>query len=172
MSPLETSFGMTTAAPQAGFVTRHIGLNDAEISTMLSRLDLPSVDALIGEVIPPSILRHDSMDIGAPLSEAEILDELATIAGRNVINTSLIGMGYYGCHTPPVILRNVLENPAWYTAYTPYQPEISQGRLEAILNYQTMVAELTGMDIANASLLDEATAAAEAMAMALSLIHI
>ncbi len=166
MSPLETSFGMTTAAPQAGFVTRHIGLNDAEISTMLSRLDLPSVDALIGEVIPPSILRHDSMDIGAPLSEAEILDELATIAGRNIINTSLIGMGYYGCHTPPVILRNVLENPAWYTAYTPYQPEISQGRLEAILNYQTMVAELTGMDIANASLLDEATAAAEAMAMA------
>ena len=166
MSPLETSFGITTAAPQAGFVTRHIGLNDADVSTMLTRLDLPSVDALLGEVIPPSILRNDSMHVGAPLSEAEVLDELAAIAGRNTINTSLIGMGYYGCHTPPVILRNVLENPAWYTAYTPYQPEISQGRLEAILNYQTMVVELTGMDIANASLLDEATAAAEAMAMA------
>ena len=166
MSPLETSSGMTAAAPQAGFVTRHIGLNESDITTMLSTLDLPSVDALLGEVIPPSILRHDSMAIGAARSEAEILEELGALAAKNIINSSLIGMGYYGCHTPPVILRNVLENPAWYTAYTPYQPEISQGRLEAILNYQTMVAELTGMDLANGSLLDEATAAAEGMAMA------
>ena len=166
MSPLETSSGMTMVTPQAGFVTRHIGLNDSDIATMLATLDLPSVEALLGEVIPPSILRSDKMDVGAPLSESEILDELGALAAKNTINQSLIGMGYYGCHTPPVILRNVLENPGWYTAYTPYQPEISQGRLEAILNYQTMVAELTGMDIANGSLLDEATAAAEGMAMA------
>jgi glycine dehydrogenase len=166
MSPLETSSGMTMVTPQAGFVTRHIGLNDSDIAIMLATLDLPSVEALLGEVIPPSILRSDKMDVGAPLSESEILDELGALAAKNTINQSLIGMGYYGCHTPPVILRNVLENPGWYTAYTPYQPEISQGRLEAILNYQTMVAELTGMDIANGSLLDEATAAAEGMAMA------
>ena len=166
MSPLETSSGMTMVTPQAGFVTRHIGLNDSDIATMLATLDLPSVEALLGEVIPPSILRSDKMDVGAPLSESEILDELGALAAKNTINQSLIGMGYYGCHTPPVILRNVLENPGWYTAYTPYQTEISQGRLEAILNYQTMVAELTGMDIANGSLLDEATAAAEGMAMA------
>ncbi|MGB1921557.1 MAG: glycine dehydrogenase, partial [Candidatus Puniceispirillaceae bacterium] len=119
-----------------------------------------------GEVIPANILRADPMDIPKALSEAEVLADMAALASQNSVQTSLIGMGYYGCHTPPVIQRNILENPAWYTAYTPYQPEISQGRLEAILNYQTMVADLTGMDIANGSLLDEATAAAEAMAMA------
>jgi len=133
---------------------------------MLATLNLPSVDALMDEVVPVNIRRSDEMKIGAPLSEAEVLAEMRAIAGKNSIVTSLIGMGYYGCHTPPVILRNVLENPAWYTAYTPYQPEISQGRLEAILNFQTMIMELTGMDIANGSLLDEATAAAEGMAMA------
>ena len=166
MSPLETSSGMTMVTPQAGFVTRHIGLNDSDIATMLATLDLPSVEALLGEVIPPSILRSDKMDVGAPLSESEILDELCALAAKNTINQSLIGMGYYGCHTPPVILRNVLENPGWYTQYTPYQAESAQGRLESLLNYQTMVCDLTGMPIANASLLDEGTAAAEAMSMA------
>ena len=117
------------------------------------------------EVVPANIRRDGEMQIGAALSEAEVLAEMRELASRNQIKTSMIGMGYYGTHTPPVILRNVLENPAWYTTYTPYQPEISQGRLEAILNFQTMIMELTGMDIANGSL-DEATAAAEGMAMA------
>ncbi len=133
---------------------------------MLTHVGAKSVETLLGEVIPANILRVDQMDIPKALSEAEVLADMAALASKNSIQTSLIGMGYYGCHTPPVIQRNILENPAWYTAYTPYQPEISQGRLEAILNFQTMVADLTGMDIANGSLLDEATAAAEAMAMA------
>ena len=170
MSPLEAGFGeagaTAGATPQAAFSTRHIGLNQHDVTTMLSTLGITSVPELLDEVIPANIRRSDQMKIGAPLSEAEVLDEMRAIAGRNQIVTSMIGMGYYDCHTPPVILRNVLENPAWYTAYTPYQPEISQGRLEAILNFQTMVLELTGMDIANGSLLDEATAAAEGMAMA------
>ena len=167
MSPLESGYAAAAGStPQAAFSTRHIGLNAHDMSRMLDELKLPSVDALMDEVVPANIRRADEMQIGAPLSEAEILAEMKEIAGKNRIVTSLIGMGYYGCHTPPVILRNVLENPAWYTAYTPYQPEISQGRLEAILNFQTMIMELTGMDIANGSLLDEATAAAEGMAMA------
>ena len=168
MSPLESGFGQASApsTPQAAFSTRHIGLNQHDVTTMLSALGTSSVPELLDEVIPANIRRDDQMQIGAPLSEAEVLAEMRAIAGKNRIVTSLIGMGYYDCHTPPVILRNVLENPAWYTAYTPYQPEISQGRLEAILNFQTMVMELTGMDIANGSLLDEATAAAEGMAMA------
>ena len=170
MSPLEAGFGQAGATagstPQAAFSTRHIGLNQHDVTTMLATLGINSVPELLDEVIPADIRRSDQMQIGAPLSEAEVLDEMRAIAGRNRIVTSLIGMGYYDCHTPPVILRNVLENPAWYTAYTPYQPEISQGRLEAILNFQTMVLELTGMDISNGSLLDEATAAAEGMAMA------
>ena len=167
MSPLESGYAAAAGStPQADFSTRHIGLNAHDISHMLAELKLPSVDALMDEVVPANIRRADEMQIGAPLSEAEILAEMKEIAGKNRIVTSLICMGYYGCNTPPVILRNVLENPAWYTAYTPYQPEISQGRLEAILNFQTMIMELTGMDIANGSLLDEATAAAEGMAMA------
>ena len=133
---------------------------------MLTHVGAKSVETLLGEVIPANILRADPMDIPKALSEAEVLADMAALASQNSVQTSLIGMGYYGCHTPPVIQRNISENPAWYTAYTPYQPEISQGRLEAILNYQTMVADFTGMDIANGSLLDEATAAAEAMAMA------
>ena len=169
MSPLDTSHSSaptTPRTPQAAFETRHIGLNQADMAHMLATSNAASLDSLIKEVIPTSIRRADSMQIEPALSEAEALAELRAIANRNQIKTSLIGMGYYDCHTPPVIQRNVLENPAWYTAYTPYQPEISQGRLEAILNYQTMVTDLTGMDIANGSLLDEATAAAEAMAMA------
>ena len=168
MSPLESGFGQASAGstPQAAFSTRHIGLNQHDVTTMLATLGTSSVPELLDEVIPANIRRADQMQIGAALSEAEVLAEMRAIASKNRIVTSLIGMGYYDCHTPPVILRNVLENPAWYTAYTPYQPEISQGRLEAILNFQTMVMELTGMDISNGSLLDEATAAAEGMAMA------
>ena len=168
MSPLESGFGQASAGstPQAAFSTRHIGLNQHDVTTMLTTLGTSSVPELLDEVIPANIRRADQMQIGTALSEAEVLAEMRDIANKNRIVTSLIGMGYYDCHTPPVILRNVLENPAWYTAYTPYQPEISQGRLEAILNFQTMVMELTGMDIANGSLLDEATAAAEGMAMA------
>ncbi|WP_438995815.1 aminomethyl-transferring glycine dehydrogenase [Candidatus Puniceispirillum sp.] len=152
--------------PQAAFATRHIGLNDADTKTILQILGTSSVDEFLDQVIPASLLRNDDMKIDPALSEAEALDKLYALAKQNQIKTSLIGMGYYDCHTPPVIQRNVLENPAWYTAYTPYQPEISQGRLEAILNFQTMVTELTGMAIANGSLLDEATAIAEGMALA------
>ena len=166
MSPFDTSQNISNPAPQAPFEGRHIGPNAHDASIMLSAIGVSSMHQLLGEVIPPHIRRQDTMAIPAALSEAEVLAEMTALAKQNSVKTSLIGMGYYGCHTPPVIQRNVLENPAWYTAYTPYQPEISQGRLEAILNFQTMVTDLTGMDIANASLLDEATAAAEAMAMA------
>ncbi|WP_430465082.1 aminomethyl-transferring glycine dehydrogenase [Tabrizicola sp.] len=144
---------------------RHIGPSPVEMEEMLKVVGAASVDALIDETVPASI--RQSIPLGwAPLSEQDLLARMRRVAGRNKVLTSLIGQGYYGTVTPPVIQRNILENPAWYTAYTPYQPEIAQGRLEALLNYQTMVADLTGMDIANASLLDEATAAAEAMTMA------
>ncbi len=145
------------------FVGRHIGPGDAEQQAMLGQLGFDSMDAFIKKVVPASILRHDALDIGTARSEPEVLAALKAIAAKNQVFTSYIGMGYYNTHTPAVILRNLLENPAWYTAYTPYQPEISQGRLEALLNFQTMIADLTGLEIANASLLDEATAAAEAM---------
>ncbi len=148
------------------FVGRHIGPRPADVATMLETIGVDSVAALIDETVPAPIRSDGDLDLPGPRSESDVLDELRGLADRNTVATSLIGMGYYGTVTPPVIKRNVLENPAWYTAYTPYQPEISQGRLEALLNYQTMVADLTGLDIANASLLDEATAAAEAMAMA------
>ena len=152
--------------PQAAFSSRHIGLNDADIDAMLDSIGVSSLTELLDTVIPENIRRQSKMALQPALSEHEILVELKELATKNQIKTSLIGMGYYNCHTPPVIQRNILENPAWYTAYTPYQPEISQGRLEAILNFQTMVIDLTGMDIANGSLLDEATAAAEGMALA------
>jgi glycine dehydrogenase len=145
------------------FVGRHIGPGEAEQKAMLAQLGFDSMDAFIKKVVPDSILRHDALDIGPAMSEPEALDALKAIASKNQVFTSYIGMGYYNTHTPTVILRNLLENPAWYTAYTPYQPEIAQGRLEALLNFQTMVSDLTGLEIANASLLDEATAAAEAM---------
>ncbi len=133
---------------------------------MLGVLDVQSLDELISQTLPDSIRQSKPLDLGRPLSETEALAQMYELASQNQIFTSLIGMGYYGAHMPAVIQRNILENPAWYTAYTPYQPEISQGRLEALLNYQTMVADLTGLPVANASLLDEATAAAEAMALA------
>ena len=144
---------------------RHIGPSPAEIDEMLARVGAGSLDALIDETIPPQIRTRTPLDFPA-MAEHEVLARIREIAAKNEVFTSLIGQGFYGTITPPVILRNILENPAWYTAYTPYQPEISQGRLEALLNYQTMVADLTGLEIANASLLDEASAAAEAMTMA------
>jgi glycine dehydrogenase len=147
------------------FAARHIGPSPAEMQHMLDALGVASLEELVDRAVPEAIRDHTPLDLPPGLGEAAALDRLHGIAGRNEVLTSLIGRGYSNTITPPVILRNVLENPAWYTAYTPYQPEISQGRLEALLNFQTMVSDLTGMDIANASMLDEPTAAAEAMAM-------
>jgi glycine dehydrogenase len=149
------------------FVARHIGVSEADQALMLQAVGAESRRALMARIVPTSIARRSTMAIPAPLSEAAALDELRAIACRNQVFRSHIGQGYYGTHTPGVILRNILENPAWYTAYTPYQAEISQGRLEALLNFQTMITDLTGMAIANASMLDEATAAAEAMTLAM-----
>ena len=148
------------------FIARHIGIDDAAEAHMLSVLGAASRRALIDAIIPSSIARSSVMAIPAPVTEAEALKQLKAIASKNRVLKSFIGQGYYGTHTPGVILRNILENPAWYTAYTPYQAEISQGRMEALINFQTMVCDLTGMPIANASMLDEATAAAEAMTLA------
>ncbi|TNC50521.1 aminomethyl-transferring glycine dehydrogenase [Rubellimicrobium rubrum] len=144
---------------------RHIGPSPSEMEEMLAAVGAVSLDDLIDETVPASIRQTTPLS-WSPLTEAGLLARMRAVAGRNKVMTSLIGQGYYGTVTPPAIQRNILENPAWYTAYTPYQPEIAQGRLEALLNYQTMVADLTGLPVANASLLDEATAAAEAMTMA------
>ncbi|MFA5632255.1 MAG: aminomethyl-transferring glycine dehydrogenase [Porticoccaceae bacterium] len=151
---------------QDDFIHRHVGADDVQIKSMLDALGLPSLDALMERVVPTDIRKQDGLALGEPMGEAEALAELKAIAGRNTLHTSLIGMGYHDTRLPHVILRNVLENPGWYTAYTPYQPEISQGRLEGLLNFQQMICDLTGMEMANASMLDEGTAAAEAMAMA------
>ena len=147
------------------FVGRHVGPDAGEQARMLEALGLSSLDELVDRSVPDSIRSRESLSLPAPRDEVDVLARLRELAQRNEVFTSLIGMGYSDTLTPTVILRNVLEDPAWYTAYTPYQPEISQGRLEALLNFQTMVSDLTGMEIANASLLDEGTAAAEAMAM-------
>jgi glycine dehydrogenase len=155
-------------APAAvdSFIPRHIGPSPAEQQAMLATLGYASLEAFIDAVVPEQIRFRGTLATGAEQSEAQVLASLRQIAAKNRVYRSFIGMGYYGTHTPNVILRNVMENPAWYTAYTPYQAEIAQGRLEALLNYQTMVIDLTGLEIANASLLDEGTAAAEAMALA------
>src|SRR3954453_990489 len=149
----------------AEFTRRHTAPTDDERRHMLAVIGEDSLESLLAHTVPDTIRMADTLELDGPRSPESVLNELRDLAARNVPRTSLIGMGYYGTITPPVIVRNVLESPAWYTAYTPYQPEISQGRLEALLNFQTMVAELTGFDLANASLLDEATAAAEAMTM-------
>ncbi len=149
-----------------GFVRRHIGPSETELAAMLHVIGAATLDDVAGKTIPAAIRSNAVLDLPPPIDEAAVIAELRALAAQNVTAKSLIGMGYHGTFTPPVILRNVLENPGWYTAYTPYQAEIAQGRLEALLNFQTMICELTGMQIANASLLDEATAAAEAMAMA------
>ncbi|MEM6824856.1 MAG: aminomethyl-transferring glycine dehydrogenase [Pseudomonadota bacterium] len=145
---------------------RHIGPSPREMEEMCRALGVADLDQLIDETVPASIRQAAELDFGKPKSERELLWHMRMVAAKNQVFTSMIGQGYHGTVTPPAILRNILENPAWYTAYTPYQPEISQGRLEALLNYQTMISDLTGLPVANASLLDEATAAAEAMTMA------
>jgi len=148
------------------FISRHLGPDQHDIALMLDALGLRDLDELIGKTVPESIRSAKSLALANPVSEHDALDELHALAKKNRIFKSYLGQGYHDCYTPNVILRNVLENPGWYTAYTPYQAEISQGRLEALLNYQQMIIELSGLDMANASMLDEATAAAEAMAMA------
>ena len=148
------------------FVSRHIGPNDAEIAHMLDVVGHASLDAMTDAIVPGSIRSGTALDLPPPMTEVDALAKIRAVADRNQVFRSFIGQGYYGTFVPNVILRNILENPAWYTAYTPYQAEISQGRMEALINFQTMLADLTGMEIANASLLDEATAAAEAMTLA------
>src|SRR6202048_2153363 len=148
------------------FVRRHIGPAPRDVAAMLEAVGAKSLDALMAETLPSSIRQKAPLDLGGALSETEALAHMRELASQNQVFTSLIGQGYSGTLLPAVIQRNILENPAWYTAYTPYQPEISQGRLEALFNFQTMICDLTGLDVANASLLDEATAAAEAMALA------
>ena len=148
------------------FATRHIGPTPQDVDAMLEAVGVPTLDDLLDRTIPASIRDDEPLALDPPLTEREAVETLRAMADRNRPLVSMIGMGYHGAVTPPVILRNVLENPAWYTAYTPYQAEVSQGRLEALLDFQQMVMDLTGMELANASLLDEATAAAEAMAMA------
>ena len=149
------------------FISRHIGVDKLAQESMLSSIGATTLEELIERTVPASIRRDQLLNLGEPMREIDVLAQLRLIADKNTVRTSLIGMGYYNTITPPVIARNVLENPAWYTSYTPYQPEISQGRLEALLNFQTMITEITGFEIANASLLDEATAAGEAMTIAL-----
>ncbi len=156
---------LTALEQHRGFVDRHIGTTDEEQAQMLALLGYPTRAALIDAVVPRSIRRTVPLALAPAEGEEEALHALKQIAAKNRVLKSFIGQGYYGTFTPGVILRNVFQNPAWYTAYTPYQPEISQGRLEALLNFQTMVCDLTGMAIANASMLDEATAAAEAMTL-------
>ena len=160
------TFALTDYDPYDFANRRHIGPTPAEMEEMLAALGVPDLDTLIDQTVPQGIRQPEALDLGPALSERDMLKKMREVAKRNRVCASLIGQGYYGTVTPPVILRNIMENPAWYTAYTPYQPEISQGRLEALLNFQTMIADLTGLEIANASLLDEATAAAEAMTMA------
>ena len=150
----------------SAFVERHIGPNDAEIAHMLRVIGHDSLDAMTDAIVPGNIKSPSPLALPEAITEVEALAKIRAIADNNQVFRSFIGQGYYGTHTPNVILRNILENPAWYTAYTPYQAEISQGRMEALINFQTLVADLTGMEIANASLLDEATAAAEAMTLA------
>ena len=148
------------------FIQRHIGPSESEQRKMLADLGLSTIDELVREIVPDSILLRGDSKLPEGCSEQQALTELKDIAQHNIVKRSLIGQGYYGTITPSVILRNVFENPAWYTSYTPYQAEISQGRLEALFNYQTLITELTGLPVANASLLDEGTAAAEAMLLA------
>src|SRR5213595_2574923 len=147
------------------FARRHIGPSEAEVAEMLNELGFENLDSLINAAVPKNIRLDRQLKLPEAKSEAEALAELRAISRKNKVARSFIGAGYYDCITPPVIQRNILENPGWYTAYTPYQAEVAQGRLEALVNFQTMVTDLTALDIANASLLDEATAAAEAMAL-------
>src|SRR6201996_6583322 len=169
----ELNPGSQTTPLVPGFAARHIGPDREAVAAMLAIIRVDSFEELAAKAIPSGILDRPANGDGVPgldqlpppVSENEALAELRALADANAVSVSLIGQGYYDTLTPPVLMRNVLENPAWYTAYTPYQPEISQGRLEALLNFQTMVADLTGLEVANASMLDEASAAAEAMTL-------
>ncbi|HEU0111409.1 MAG TPA: glycine dehydrogenase (aminomethyl-transferring), partial [Flavisolibacter sp.] len=147
------------------FQQRHVGPNENETQQMLNVIGVSSIDELVNQTVPPSIRMERDLDLPAAMSEAEYLNHIKEVSLKNKVFKNYIGQGYYDTITPSVILRNIFENPAWYTQYTPYQAEISQGRLESLLNFQTVVSELTALPIANASLLDEATAAAEAMTM-------
>src|SRR5512132_2171312 len=147
------------------FVRRHIGPNQEEIVAMLAKVGFENLDALIDAAVPKNIRLNRQLNLPAAKSEIDALAELRAMSKKNKVARSFVGAGYYDCITPPVIQRNILENPGWYTAYTPYQAEIAQGRLEALLNFQQMIIDLTALDIANASMLDEATAAAEAMGL-------
>ena len=160
------AFNPTEYLPYDFANLRHIGPSKTEIDDMCKVIGVKNLDELINQTVPQNIRQKEKLNFGKPKSERELLRYMKDVASKNKVMTTMIGQGYHDTTTPPAILRNVLENPAWYTAYTPYQPEISQGRLEALLNYQTMVCDLTGLEVANASLLDEATAAAEAMTMA------
>ncbi|MCX7307825.1 MAG: glycine dehydrogenase (aminomethyl-transferring), partial [Afipia sp.] len=159
-----------SAEPATDFARRHIGPSPRDVEAMLHSVGAPSLEALMRETLPPSIRQKTPLklngDVQLPMSEMQALAHMRELAAQNQVFASLIGQGYSGTILPAVIQRNILENPAWYTAYTPYQPEISQGRLEALFNFQTMICDLTGLDVANASLLAEGTAAAEAMALA------
>ncbi|MEX0768499.1 MAG: glycine dehydrogenase (aminomethyl-transferring), partial [Microthrixaceae bacterium] len=152
--------------PLEDFADRHLGPTNEELKTMLGVLGYESLESLMNTTIPDAIHLTEELGLKAVPTEQEALSRLREVADRNQVVTTMIGAGYYGNYTPHVILRNILENPAWYTAYTPYQPEISQGRLEVLLNFQTLITDLTAMEISNASMLDEATAAAEAMMLA------
>jgi glycine dehydrogenase len=166
MSKTLLSAPLATLEQGDDFIRRHLGPCSNELPGMLAAVGVDALDTLIQQTVPAGIRLSAPLALGEPMAEHVALARLKTIAGKNVLKKSLIGMGYYDTITPKVILRNVMENPGWYTAYTPYQAEIAQGRLEALLNFQQMVIDLTGLELANASLLDEATAAAEAMAMA------
>ncbi|MBD9478068.1 aminomethyl-transferring glycine dehydrogenase [Pseudoxanthomonas sp. PXM02] len=166
MPPMSNTPSLRELEHHGAFLERHIGPNDAEIAHMLHVVGHASLDAMTDAIVPGSIKSAQPLALPAPINEEEALAKIRAVADRNQVFRSFIGQGYYGTHTPKVILRNILENPAWYTAYTPYQAEISQGRMEALINFQTMVTDLTGMEIASASLLDEGTAAAEAMTLA------
>ncbi len=159
------SMSVTTSHPTAEFVGRHVGPRPDDVARMLEVVGYDSLEALVEAATPEGIRGDVPLDIEAAASEQAVIAELRALAAKNSVVTPMIGLGYYGTQTPPVVLRNILENPAWYTAYTPYQPEISQGRLEALLNFQTVVTDLTGLAVAGASMLDEGTAAAEAMAL-------
>ena len=147
------------------FASRHLGIRTRDLPHMLDTIGVDSLDTLINETVPDDIRLKAPMNLDPPMSEFEFLEHIREMAAENKIYKTYIGLGYHPCITPSVIKRNILENPGWYTAYTPYQAEIAQGRLEALIDFQTMVSDLTGMDLANASLLDESTAAAEAMTM-------
>ena len=166
LRPMTTTTRPVTLTSADSFVPRHVGPSAADVAAMLETLGYPSLDALIDATIPEAIRFRRPLAIHAGRSEHEALAALRAIAVKNRVFRSYLGYGYHDALVPPVIQRNILENPGWYTAYTPYQAEIAQGRLEALLNFQTMIVDLTGLEIANASLLDEGTAAAEAMFLA------